>query len=106
MSTRQEKVSDVLLQHAGEFIAREANRNALITPTHVSISPDLKNATIFVTVFPQSHEEPALAFLKRQRNDFRTFLKQRISFKVLPFVDFVIDEGEKNRQRLDELMHE
>lgn len=106
MTQRQDKVSDVILHHAGEYIAREANRNSLITPTHVTISPDLKRATIYFSVFPTNGEERALAFLKRHRNEFRSFLKKRISFKVLPFVDFKIDEGEKNRQRLDELTRE
>tara|TARA_B100000508_G_scaffold60333_1_gene47257 strand:+ start:302949 stop:303272 length:324 start_codon:yes stop_codon:yes gene_type:complete len=103
MTERQEKVREELLKIAGEFISREANRNNLITATDASISPDLKQATVFISVFPNDNEQGALAFLKRHRNDFRTFLKQRISFKVLPFVDFKIDEGEKNRQRIDEL---
>ena len=103
MSERQEKVAEELLKLAGAYIAREANRNHLITPTHVSISPDLRKATIYISVFPTNNEEGALAFLKRNRSDFRSFVKRQISFKVLPFIDFVIDEGEKNRQRTDAL---
>lgn len=104
MSERQQKVREEILKIAGEFISREANRNNLITATDASISPDLRQATVYISVFPTDNEQGALAFLKRHRNDFRSFVKQRISFKVLPFVDFKIDEGEKNRQRIDTLL--
>ncbi|XKT75107.1 MAG: ribosome-binding factor A [Patescibacteria group bacterium UBA2103] len=106
MTERQQKVREEIIKISGEFIAREANRNNLITVTDANISPDLKQATIFISVFPTDNEEGALAFLKRHRNDFRSFVKKRISFKVLPFVDFKIDYGEKNRQRIDTLSSE
>ncbi|MBL1434335.1 ribosome-binding factor A [Candidatus Wolfebacteria bacterium] len=104
MTDRQKKIREEMMKIAGEYISREANRNNLITVTDASISPDLKQLTIFVSVYPNDNEQGALAFLKRHRNDFRSFVKQRISFKVLPFVDFKIDEGEKNRQRIDEIL--
>lgn len=106
MTERQSKIREEMLKIAGEYISREANRNNLITVTDASISPDLKQSTIFISVFPNDNEEGALAFLKRHRNDFRSFVKERISFKVLPFVDFKIDEGEKNRQRIDTLLQQ
>lgn len=104
MSERQEKVCDTLLAVAGEYIAREANRDTLITPTNASISPDLKNATIYISVFPDTKEKQALAFIGRHQNDFRTFMKSRVHFKVLPRVTFEIDQGEKHRQRIDDLL--
>lgn len=105
MSDRQEKVCDTLLTLAGTYIAREANRDTLITPTSATISPDLKQATIYISVFPDTKEKQALAFLERHERDFRGFIKGNMHFKVLPFVKFAIDHGEKNRQRIDELLH-
>jgi len=99
-SIRQQKVSEELRKMAGEFIASHAGRGSLITPTRVDISPDLKRASIFFTVLPATQEENALSFLKRNRSEFRQYLK-KIHFKVLPFVDFEIDYGEKNRQVID-----
>lgn len=99
-SQRQQQVCEEIRKSAGEFIAAEANRNALITPTRVDISPDLKNATVYITVLPEKHEEDALHFLKRKRSEFKQHLKKK-HFKRLPFIDFEIDYGEKNRQALD-----
>jgi len=102
-STRQKKFAEEIRKHAGNFIAQEANRQSMITPTNVDISPDLKNVTIYVSIFPESSEEMGLHFLKRKRNDFRTFIKQKGYVKVLPFVEFEIDRGEKSRQMMDGL---
>jgi len=102
-STRQMKFAEEIRKHAGNFIAQEANRQSMITPTSVDISPDLKNVTIYVSIYPETSEEMGLHFLKRKRNDFRTFIKQKGYVKVLPFVDFEIDRGEKSRQMMDGL---
>lgn len=104
MTERQQKITESLIHHVGDYIAREANRDALITPTSASISPDLKKATIYISVYPENREQQALAFLKRHERDVRGFLKSRVNFKVLPFVTFMLDTGEKNRQRIDDLL--
>jgi len=103
ISTRQMKYSEEIRKHAGNFIAQEANRQSLITPTMVTVSPDLKQVTIYVSIFPLESEEMGIHFLKRKRNDFRTFIKKNGYTKVLPFVDFEIDHGEKNRQLIDKI---
>jgi len=75
----------------------------MITPIGANISKDLKNATIYVTIFPENKEEESLEFLKRKRSDFREFFKNQIKIKTIPYFDFEIDTGEKNRQRIEEL---
>ncbi|MBI5456910.1 ribosome-binding factor A [Candidatus Kaiserbacteria bacterium] len=102
-SRRQSKVAEDIAHHAADFIARESNRTSLITVTHASIAPDLKNTTIFVTVLPKEQQEDALAFLKRVRTDFHDYLKSKTVFRNVPTVDFMLDIGEENRQRIDEL---
>lgn len=103
-STRQKKYAEEIRKHAGNFIAAEANRKSLITPTEVTVSPDLKQVTIYVSIFPIESEEMGIHFLKRKRNDFRTYIKQNGYTKVLPFVDFELDMGEKNRQTIDDIL--
>ena len=100
---RQNKVAEEIAHQAGEFMARESNRSSLITVTRADIAPDLKNVTIFVSVLPKEQEGPALAFLKRVRTDFHDFLKEKTVLRNVPTVDFALDIGEENRQRIDEL---
>lgn len=91
---------------AANFLEREATNVSLITVTGCEISPDLKKATIYFTVLPENKERAALDFTKRMRGDFRDYLKKNLEMRSIPFIDFEIDKGEKNRQRIDELLRQ
>lgn len=106
MSVRDDKASEMIVHLAAQWIAREAGRQTLITPTRADLSPDRKNATIYVSVFPDSDMHNALSYLARNRDEFRAFLRKEGKWSVLPFVKFEFDYGEQNRQRIDELSQE
>lgn len=103
MTLRQEKVRGNIKHLVAQFLERESNGTSMITVTDSDVSKDLKQATIFITVLPNSSEESALNFAKRKRSDIRNFIKKKLKMRVLPFINFEIDKGEKNRQRIDEL---
>ncbi len=106
MIERNEKVANKIKELSAEFLARENNRTSLITVTKADCSPDMKKATIYITVIPDNKEKTALEFAKRKRPELRDHLKKNLPIKVIPFVDIEIDIGEKNRQRIDELLKE
>jgi ribosome-binding factor A len=103
MARRVEQVNETIAHHAADFMARESNHESLITVTRSVLSSDFKNVMIFLSVLPETQTEKALAFAKRVRTDFRDYLKEKTRLHPLPTVDFEIDIGEKNRQRVDEL---
>ena len=88
---------------AGQFLAREAGLQSLITVTRSEMSPDMKFITIFISVFPESAEKAALDFCKRERSAFREYVLEKSALHFPPTIDFELDIGEKNRQRIDEL---
>jgi ribosome-binding factor A len=100
---RQTQFSETIAHAAADYLARESNRQSLVTVTRADIAPNLKEVTIFLSVLPQSAEEVVLNFAKRNRTDFRNYLKEKTRLHPLPTVDFQIDYGEKNRQRIDDL---
>ena len=106
MTQRNEKMANLIKELSAQFFNRENNRTSLITVTSCTTSPDLKRATILITVLPDSKEHGALDFLKRKRSELREFLKKNMSSKMIPFIDIQIDRGEKNRQKIDELLRE
>lgn len=103
-TSRQEKVANYLKELTAEFLNKENNRTSLITVTSATCSPDLKRATISITVLPTSKETSALQFVKRKRKELREYFKKNMTTKNIPFVDVEIDLGEKNRQKIDELL--
>ena len=104
MIERKDKVANYIKELAAEFLMKENNRTSLITVTSADCSPDLKRATIYISVLPNSKEHLALEFTKRKRPELREFLKKNMTTKNIPFIDFAIDLGEKNRQKIDELL--
>jgi ribosome-binding factor A len=104
MSMRTDKVNQLIKELAANFLEREASNVSLITATGCEVSPDLKKAVVYFTVLPESKEKSALDFSKRMRGDFRDYLKKNLEMRVIPFIDFEIDKGEKNRQRIEQLL--
>ena len=106
MTDRGRRASEILRQLAAQYLSVESNRTSLITVTDVDLSMDGKKATILITVMPVDASQNALNFVKRKRSDFRSYVKKNSRLKRLPYFDFAIDEGEKNRRRIDELLNE
>ena len=104
MTQRNERVSNLIKELSATFLAREDNHTSLITVTSCTTSPDMKKGTIFITVLPESKEREAMEFSKRKRAELREYLKKNMQTKVIPFMDIEIDRGEKNRQKIDELL--
>ena len=104
MSERMEKIKQQMMHVAAEVIERESNRLTLISVTDAEISPDLKYATFFISVLPDNKVDTAVDFCNRHAADVRDELKKRTSTHHVPFVKFAFDKGEKNRQRIEELL--
>ena len=104
MTQRQDKAANLIKELSAQFLGRENNKTSLITVTSATISSDLKRGTIFITVLPDSKEHDALKFVLRKRGELREFLKKNMTTKNIPFIDIEIDRGEKNRQKIDELL--
>ncbi|MHB1316859.1 MAG: ribosome-binding factor A [Minisyncoccota bacterium] len=102
-SIRTERLRDELKMLAAKFLELSGNGSSLITVTDIKMSGDKKHATIFFTTFPDSFEKTALEFAKRKRSEFKQFLRDKSRIPRIPQIDFEIDFGEKNRQRIDEL---
>ena len=84
---RQQKVAQLVKELSAQFLGRENNRTSLVTVTSCTTSPDLKKATIFITVLPDNKEHDALDFAKRKRGELREFLKKNLEMKTIPFIE-------------------
>lgn len=104
INNRKKKLEEEIRKIVSSFINEHTNRTSLITVTRVDVSPNLAKVDLYVTVFPESGEESALNFLKRKRPEVKEAIKRGMNIRRIPFVDFEIDMGEKNRQKINELL--
>lgn len=100
------RISELIRESAARLIERETNRSSLITVTRVMIKENLKKAVIFVTVMPESQKDEVLAFLRRMRTDIRRELVKHARMPRAPMIEVAYDEGEKARERIEELSKE
>lgn len=100
---KRERVAEILHRLAAEFVRDEAGSSSLLTVTRVELSPTGKEAKIFFTTLPESEEDTALKFLTRKLSDLKKYVRDKSSFGIVPHIDWKVDYGERNRQRLDEL---
>ena len=100
---KDEKFASLLTKFAAEYFSIESSKDSLMTVTKTDILDRGKRAIIFFTTLPREKEVAALEFAKRRKRDFRQFVMSKKSFGFAPQIDFAIDLGELNRQRIDEL---
>ncbi len=97
------RAAEQIAHEAAVFILREAGNESLITVTRAMLTSHGDRAIVFVSVFPEEKTKGALFMLSRQRQEFSEHLKKHTRLKPLPRVDFMPDNGEKSRQKLDDL---
>ena len=100
---RKFKIQEVIREVVSEYINRETNKTSLITVTRVDVAPNLSKCDIYVSIFPESAEESAFNFLKRKRAEVKDTVKKKMNLRRIPFIDFKIDVGEKNRQKIEKI---
>lgn len=106
MAFREEKIANHIRELAATFIEREALNTSLITVTRVVLAKGGKHAKVFITALPKEKENAAFGFVKRNLGAMREFIQSRLKIHPIPYLDVEIDEGEKNRQKIDELLRE
>lgn len=75
-----------------------------LTLTEVRVSPDLRNATLFVTPFGGGDAAPLVAALKRARSFLRHELAREIDLRYVPELWIEADTSLDNASRIDALL--
>jgi ribosome-binding factor A len=108
MSTRTNEIKDGRMKEivrglAAEFIQKESNNTSLITVTGTNFNFQDNKAIIYFSVLPEEKEDIVTDFLKRKRSDFRSYVMENSGIGKVPYFDFEIDKGEKNRQMVEKI---
>ncbi len=95
MSIRSEKVSSMIKHEIGAIISRDYSSKefGFITVTEVQMTPDLKIAKIYVSIFEKPEIRiKTLKMLENNSKNIRTTLASHIRLKYTPALQFYIDE--------------
>lgn len=105
---RNNRVAALMLQEAAQILQHEIKdpRVKLATVTEVSVSPDLRNARIFVSFLTDDAKviAEALQGLNSATGFVRSTLASRLKLRYMPQVSFVHDTLIKEAMDLDALI--
>ena len=106
MSQRTEKVQELAREVLGESIAALKDpRIGFATVTAVRITPDLRQARVYVSVLgSEEGQKSTMAGLKSAAPHLRAELGQQVRLKYLPELIFELDTGAEEAERLDALL--
>lgn len=80
-------------------------RIGFVTVTHVEVSPDLRHAVVWYSVYGDDKAKKGTrAGLKSSRSRLRRVLGQKVRVKYTPNLEFREDIGLENLQRVDEVL--
>jgi ribosome-binding factor A len=109
MSRRVERVADAIRAAIAEILLRELKdpRVGMVTITGVRLSPDLRHARVFFSVFgDEARRESALEGLRRAAGFIRRELARRVETRVSPQLVFEYDAGIEDSERMSRLLKE
>jgi len=106
--SRPERVAELIKKAVSQIIIEKVSdpRIGFISVTDVKITPDLKTAKIFITVFgDEKVKKDTLAGLKSATPFIRGELGNEIDFKFVPEIYFVYDKDVEKASRLLTIMN-
>jgi ribosome-binding factor A len=95
MSIRTEKVASLLKSELSDIILRQISldTSGFVTITDVTVTPDLKMARVFLSIYGSSEKREALLTeLTKRKSEIRYILGSKISLKFTPDLQFFIDD--------------
>lgn len=108
MKHRLERVNEVLKRELGDLIRREFQFEAqLVTVQHVDVTPDLKQAHVFIGVIGSPAERrDAISQLHDKRVVLQHELAKRVVLKYTPQLHFKHDEAIERGTRVLSILEE
>lgn len=112
-SMRTKRLSGEYQKAISEIIStklkyRTANIKGLVSITKADVSPDLKNAKIYVSVYGKSREEESMTFeeIKANAGFIRKELSQIMTMRTVPELHFFLDDSMEYGDKIDRIINE
>ena len=109
MSRRTARLGEELREEVARIISSELKdpRIGFVTVTRVSLSPDLRNARVYVGVLGGDKErQKSLAGLRQGAGFLRRLLGQRLRLRHTPELQFEYDTGLDAFERVERIIQE
>ena len=108
-SQRQMRVGEELRHLISNVLLRETFYDQIIetndiTITEVSVSPDLKNAKIYVMPLGGKQKFEVVNSLNKVKGRIKKLISNSITLRQIPKINFMIDESFENAKIIDDII--
>ena len=108
-SQRQLRVGEELRHLISNVLLRETFYDQIIetndiTITEVSVSPDLKNAKIYIMPLGGKQKLEVVSSLNKVKGRIKKLISSSISLRHIPKINFIIDESFENAKNIDNIL--
>ncbi len=106
-AARARKIADRIQRIVAEMLDRRIKdpRLGFVTVTDARITADLRDATVYYTVFGTPEEKDAsAAALESAKGVIRSEVGRQTGIRHTPSLTFVVDEVQENAQHIEELL--
>ena len=108
-SQRQMRVGEELRHLISSVLLRETFYDQIIetndiTITEVSVSPDLKNAKIYVMPLGGKQKLEVVNSLNKAKGRIKKLISSSITLRQIPKINFIIDESFDNSKNIDDIL--
>ena len=106
-----ERVNSELASQITKIIAADVKdprlHNAIIGVTKLYTTPDLKYAKVYLSIYASSEEERQEAYYTvcRSKTFIRNMLKDSVQIRLLPELNFIIDDSVDYSIKIDEILN-
>lgn len=110
MKIKFERINSELKKQIAKVIACDLKdprlNNGIVSVTKVSVTPDLKYAKVYLSVYADNEEARKEAFdtVCRSKTFIRNMLKNAIQIRLLPELNFVMDTSVDYGIKIDKLL--
>lgn len=103
---RSARVGDLIRREVADILQYRLKdpRVGFLAVTDVSISDDLKNATVFLSIMDRDSAQKTLSILNASAGFVKSELGKRLRLRYMPKITFMIDEAVEKGERIDSLL--
>lgn len=107
-NTRQQRIARLIQKDLSDIFLRYARSlgGTLISVSEVRISPDLQIAHVYLSIYPQTRQAETMARIADDHGKIRGEMGslERHQLRVIPELNFHLDETIDRLERIDELL--
>lgn len=106
MAKKEERIQTLIRKNIAEIIQFELKNPHLgfVSVNDVWVSKDISYAKVYVSFINENEAQKGIEVLNHSRGFVRSSLAKKMDTRRIPEISFVLDEGYKRVERIEELL--